>query len=442
MAVPGGRVLKIGFRTFGCKLNQYETEALASSFRSQGFSVVAGDEDADAYVINTCTVTARADHKARAVIRGIAREHPGSLLVVTGCSAQLEAETLAGLADNIVVVPQSEKARLLDLPRVIGEKADTDERRRSIAASGKGPAVDPFAFTVKEYSFHTRAFLKVQDGCDSWCSYCRVPQARGSAVSLSPDEVVRRAAELESLGYREIVITGVNISAYLSGGVDLCRLLGLLLGGTARTRYRLSSLEPESISEELAALAREPRVCPHFHIPVQSGADTTLARMKRRYRAGRVQDAVSLLRASGREPFMAADIIVGFPGETDAEYGATRDLVESIGFAGLHIFPFSVRPGTAAARMKPAVPERVRYQRARELTAVGKAQAAHYAESCVGRDVEVLLEAAKGRVSTGVSENYLKLEVRGLPSEVQSGGRLVSARVARPGVASFSSFLG
>ncbi|HEY9595895.1 MAG TPA: radical SAM protein, partial [Spirochaetia bacterium] len=280
---------------------------------------------------------------------------------------------------------------------------------------------------------------KVQDGCDSWCSYCRVPQARGRAVSLDAAEVVRRAAELESIGYREIVITGVNISAYRSSGLDLAGLLLRLLDGTTRVRYRLSSLEPESISESLAEVARGGRICPHFHIPVQSGSDTTLARMKRRYRARRVAEAVKQLRAASRDPFVAADIIVGFPGEADEEFAATRSLVEDLAFAGLHVFPFSARPGTLAARMKPMIPERVRYERARELTAIGKAQAARYAAASVGRVVDVLLEGGEGGRGTGVSDNYLKLVVNGLPSGSGWGGRIVRARVERPGIASFLS---
>ena len=217
--------MRIGFHTLGCKLNQYETEALASSFRGHGHVIVTEDEEAEAYIINTCTVTGQADHKSRAVVRSLSRKHPHSLLIVTGCSAQLEAEALSSLGGNILVVPQSAKGELLRLAETVTEAAEV---KTGLAQLHQGPvpaAQDPFAFRVKGLSFHTRAFLKVQDGCDAWCAYCRVPQARGPSRSLAVDEVVRRAADLESLGHREIVLTGVNISSYRCGDVVLPRLI-------------------------------------------------------------------------------------------------------------------------------------------------------------------------------------------------------------------------
>ncbi|MGA2973978.1 MAG: tRNA (N(6)-L-threonylcarbamoyladenosine(37)-C(2))-methylthiotransferase MtaB [Spirochaetia bacterium] len=433
---------RIGFHTFGCKLNQYETEAFASSFRSQGFTVVSADEDAEAYIVNTCTVTARADHKARALIRGLARGHPGSLLVVTGCSAEVEAGALSALAKNIVVVPQSEKARLLDLPKILGDTLGEPAglALQSQLSAERGP--DPFAFTVKDYSFHTRAFLKIQDGCDSRCSYCRVPRARGPSASLDAIEVTRRAVELEALGHREIVITGVNISAYHAAGVSLQELLRLLLNATTRVRFRLSSLEPESLTEELSRVLSHSRVCPHFHVPVQSGADSVLGRMKRRYRADQVREGVSLLRAVKGDPFLAADIIVGFPGETAEEFAATRSLVQALAFSALHVFPFSPRPGTPAASMTPVVAERIRYQRARELSALARSQAAAYARCWIGREVEVLLEDSAGPRGRGVSGNYLKVAVEDLPVSEAFSGRLARALITAAGGLCTARFLG
>ena len=430
MDVTGDRERRVGFHTFGCKLNQFETEALASSFRSQGLSIVAAGQEADAYVINTCTVTSRADHKARAYIRTLARRRPRALLIVTGCSAQLEGKLLAALARNVFVVPQAEKAKLLELPALLAKAGDVWGRPPMAGESPPGARPDPFSLTAGEHSFHTRAFLKVQDGCDSRCSYCRVPLARGPSLSLDAAEAARRAAGLEALGYREIVITGVNISAFSSAGVMLPALLRLLLESTRRARFRLSSLEPEAITESLAEVLSHPRICPHFHIPVQSGADTVLERMNRRYQASRVIEAVALLRASKEDPFLAADVIVGFPGETVEEYGKTRHLVESAAFAALHVFPFSPRPGTAGASLRPATPERVRYQRARELTALARQLSAAYAKSWIGRDVDVLLEGCRGPEARGVSGNYLKVEVTGVPAVENASGRMARARVS------------
>jgi threonylcarbamoyladenosine tRNA methylthiotransferase MtaB len=428
---------RVAFHTFGCKLNQYETEALASSFRSHGFLVVDASEEADVHVINTCTVTSRADHKARSLVRAVAHRRPEEPVIVTGCSAQTESSALASLAANVVVVPQSEKARLLEIPAVLVRAGEAGESRvaallAALAAAG-GPS-DPFALVVGDYSFHTRAFLKIQDGCDCRCAYCRVPLARGASVSLGTREVLRRAEELEASGRREIVLTGVNVSAWRSEGLGLPQLLLRLLDATRRVRFRLTSIEPEAITRELAECVGHPRVCPHFHIPVQSGSDAVLLRMKRRYRADRVMDGVRLLRAARQDPFIAADIIVGFPGESDEDHSRTLVLIRELAFAALHVFPFSPRPGTPAAAMQPTVPERIRRDRAREVAALGTELAAAYARRWVGREVAVLLEAGRaGHRTRGVSENYLRVDVRGVPGEEAAPGRLVRAVITDAG---------
>jgi threonylcarbamoyladenosine tRNA methylthiotransferase MtaB len=261
-------------------------------------------------------------------------------------------------------------------------------------------------------------------------------------VSLRPEEALRRAQELEELGYREVVITGVNIASYASRGIALHRLLGLLLGETRRVRFRLSSLEPECITEALGTVIGSKRICPHFHIPVQSGSDSVLGRMSRRTRAGRIHDAVTLLRSSKEDPFIAADFITGFPGETEAEFADTRKLVEDLSFAALHVFPFSPRPGTAAYGFAPAVPERTRHKRARELRALGRLSSSSYARSWIGRDVEVLLEGRESAGAWGVSGNYLKVDVGGVPAACEAEGSIVRARITSAHGTCQSCFLG
>ena len=457
---------RVAFHTFGCKLNQYETEALASAFRSNGFHVVEEREDADVHVINTCTVTSRADHKARTLIRAVAQRRPDEPVIVTGCSAQTEAEALAALADNVVVVPQSEKARLLAAPAVLARALEAGESgvgalRTAVAAEvGRTGQADPFALVAGEYSFHTRAFLKIQDGCDCRCAYCRVPLARGDSVSLGLDEVLRRAVELEARGSREIVLTGVNVSAWKAtgagsgGGAGLSELLGRLLGATARVRFRITSLEPEAIDAELVAAVSHPRVCPHFHIPVQSGSDDVLLRMRRRYRVQKVRDDVRELRAARGDPFVAADILVGFPGETAEDHARTLDLVRELELAAVHVFPFSPRPGTAAAEMRPFVPERVRGERAREVAALGAELGAAYGRRWTGRQVDVLLEAGASRrrkagaaavssaeTARGVSENYLKVEVHGIPADAAVPGRIARTEITAAGTVCSGNFI-
>jgi threonylcarbamoyladenosine tRNA methylthiotransferase MtaB len=421
--------MRVGFHTFGCKLNQHETEALASAFHGGGFSVCGARVDADLYIVNTCTVTSAGDHKARALVRSLLRGHPGVPVIVTGCSAQLEAEALARLGADVVVVSEKRKSRLLDLPGFLLAREESEppqvEAIRSFAG-GPGPAAEPFAFRITEPSFHSRAFLKVQDGCDRRCAYCRVPLARGPSVSLGADEAVRRAVDLEERGFREIVVTGVNVSAWREAGAGPARLVERLLAGTKRARIRVSSLEPESIDEDLIGALADQRVCPHFHLPVQSGSDRVLEAMGRRYTAETVAGAVGLLRRVKGDPFIAADMLVGFPGETDGDFAMSRSLVQDLGFSQLHVFPFSPRPGTPAASFKGKVPERIRGQRAGVLGDISRRLAAEYRSRWCGSKVEALLEKGSGDRWLGVCGNYLKTWIRSVP-DGEGRGSLVRA---------------
>jgi len=437
--------MRASFHTFGCKLNQFETEALASAFRSRGFSLVDPAEEAEVYLINTCTVTGKSEQKARRFIRGLARERPGALLVVTGCYAQLDPRALESLGPNVAVVSQADKSLLLDLPRRLQEGGGG----RAEALRGRGGQPDPFGFQVERYSFHSRAFLKIQDGCDRRCAYCRVPLARGGSLSLEAATAVERARALESAGYREVVLVGVNLSAWRNGvgtpqgEAGLGELLGRLLAATTRVRLRLSSLEPETLKPALVQALRDPRVCPHFHLPVQSGSDRVLLAMRRRYRAEQVRRAAGLLRSARESPFLAADLIAGFPGETAEDFRLTYTLAESLGFAKLHVFPFSPRPGTAAAGMAGKVPERVRDERVRALTQLSDRLAQEYRRGWVGREVEVVLEKrhdpSGSPVWTGVSGNYLPCAVRGVPEG--PAGRMVRARIESDGDPCEAKFL-
>jgi threonylcarbamoyladenosine tRNA methylthiotransferase MtaB len=425
--------MRAGFHTFGCKLNQHETEALASAFREAGFAVSTAKADADLYIVNTCTVTSAGDHKARALVRSLVGEHPGVPVVVIGCSAQLEAASLARLGSDVVVVPQAEKGRLLGLPEVLRGSGGLPRAEVIRGFAGTtGPAADPFAFRITEASFHSRAFLKVQDGCDRRCAYCRVPLARGRSVSLAANEAALRAANLEARGFREIVVTGVNVSAWREQGAGPERLLERLLASTRRARIRVSSLEPESIDGTMAAVLSDPRICPHFHLPVQSGSDRVLEFMGRRYTGEMVDAAVALLRKAKDDPFVAADMLVGFPGETEEDFESSRSLVERLGFSQLHVFPFSPRPGTPAAGLKNQVPERVRGQRAAILGAMSRQLLATYRERWEGREVEALLEKGSGDRWLGVSGNYLKPWIAGIPSS-EGRGSLVRVTLGHGG---------
>ncbi len=437
--------MRASLYTFGCKLNQFETEALASEFRGQGFSLVSPDEAAEVYIINTCTVTSKSEQKARRLIRKISRQRPRALLIVTGCYAQLNRDDLAGLGENVRVVSQEDKAGLIELPATLKRRNET--ARGAIAPVDlSAVAGDPFRFRVDRFSYHSRAFLKVQDGCDYRCSYCRVPLARGKSVSLDPEEAVKRARETEQRGYREVVLTGVNLTAYRYGEIRLPGLLSRLLGGTQRLRLRLSSLEPEMIKPELAEVLRDRRICPHFHIPIQSGSNTILLRMRRRYRVEQIVRVVELFREAKQDPFVAADIIVGFPGETDQDFLASFRLVETLKLSKLHVFPFSPRPGTPAEHMTDHVPERIRDERVGKLLSLSDSLHELYAGRWVGKRVEVVLERERSQTDSGswqgLSENYLKVLVEGVPDQLGAPGILAEALIEQAGNPCHGRFTG
>jgi threonylcarbamoyladenosine tRNA methylthiotransferase MtaB len=401
--------------------------------RNSGLDVVGAEHTAEAYIINTCTITTRADHKARACVRALAREHPDSLLIVTGCSAELEASSLRALSPNVVIVPQSRKERLLGLRELLCSGRDVEEQRRALLDAATAGRADPFALRGVGEGFRTRAFLKIQDGCNERCAYCRVPLARGAAVSLTHAEVIRRARQIESRGACEIVLTGVNLSAYASGNVRLVELLGILLASTTVARFRMSSLEPEALTPELTDALRHPRICPHFHFAVQSGSDAVLARMKRRYRVSKIRERIDLLRASRRDPFLAADFIVGFPAETDAEFEETLGIARDAAFAALHVFPFSPRPGTPAFSMSSRVPERVRSERAARLRLLSNELSRSYAEGWVGREVDVLFERMGRSGMLGTSGNYLRVETHSVPGGESAAGSRGSVLITSAG---------
>ncbi|MDR3192632.1 MAG: tRNA (N(6)-L-threonylcarbamoyladenosine(37)-C(2))-methylthiotransferase MtaB [Treponema sp.] len=441
--------------TLGCKLNQLESEAVAASFREAGFTLRPWEEGADILVVNTCTVTSMAEQKARRIIRKLLKDNPASRVIVTGCYAQLEAEKIAALEDGkagserrLFVVPGNLKPALLDLPRRMGggmegrdlaallePYAAPDKTTQGKTAPGKtGQALprqeergDPFAFNAPELSFHSRPFLKIQDGCDHACAYCRVSIARGSSVSLDADTVLRRLRSLEDRGYAEAVLSGVNISQYRDERRgDLGALVAFLLENTGRIALRLSSLEPEALTGSLLPVLGERRIRPHFHLSLQSGSDRVLARMGRPYTAGEAAAAAEKLRALKDDPFLACDIIAGFPGESGEDFAGTVELCEGIGFAWIHAFPYSARPETPAFRFKDPVSRREVSSRVETLNRLAKRGKAAYVGRWLGRTVEAVPERFAKTSPDGsvpaVSENYLKVLLSPFPGGESNGG--------------------
>ncbi|MGC9311516.1 MAG: tRNA (N(6)-L-threonylcarbamoyladenosine(37)-C(2))-methylthiotransferase MtaB [Sediminispirochaetaceae bacterium] len=449
--------MRVAFYTLGCKLNQSESEALASSFKSRGFFVRRHDEDADIFIVNTCTVTSKAEQKARRIIRHLARRNPQSAVIVTGCYAQLDAPVLRDLAPNVVVLGHDRKYQLLGLAECVeaelagGPIGSPDSAGSTDITSAVRGCIDRFLgekadshgifrFDADTYSFHSRAFLKIQDGCDHQCAYCRVRLARGASVSLPPDDVIARAEHLARSGYRELVLTGVNVTAYQDPADRRFRLPQMIrrlldqTGPIASCRIRLSSLEPEMISDDLLEAVADPRICAHFHIPVQSGSDRILKAVYRPYTADRVRAVVEGLRRAKDDPFLAADVIVGLPGETDDDFESTRSLIEELGFAALHVFPFSPRPGTELYRARHRVPERIAGERAAVLRDLAGRLHDEYAVRWIGREVEVLPEepvVIEGKKFWScLSGNYLRVDLPFEEVSQRAGGQIESSGAA------------
>ena len=433
--------LRVSFQTLGCKLNQLETESIADAFARSGADVLPLDTEegiADLFVVNTCTVTSKADQKARRIVRRALAASPSAAALVTGCYAQLEADTISALGERVVVLPGSAKEALLGLPAWLrvhgqGEQGLTEALREWLAetstAAAGGSRPGPFSYKPEAFAFHSRPALKIQDGCDGACAYCRVRIARGPSVSLSASEILARARELEAAGRAEIVLTGVNLSRYRDGDLDFPSLLKLLIAGTERIAFRLSSYEVDRVDAAFLDAFADPRVRPHVHLAVQSGSDAVLSRMGRNYHASAIAAAVASLRRVRHDPFIAADLICGFPGETDDEAAATFELARSCDFAWIHAFHFSARPATKAASMSGRVPDRVAGERVDGLLGLATAGRSAYIDRWGGSEVHAVLESARSRGATGAtSENYIKLKILGLPQNTPSG-RAIYCRI-------------
>ena len=422
--------------TLGCKLNQLESEAITDAFSHAGF-VKAGIgnrgtgtgrqsfEDSPAViVINTCTVTSKADQKARRVIRKALRDYPDAGVIVTGCYAQLNKDDILALeTDGGKRLHVVKKDNILDYIK----NNDTFFSPRVSASLRDNNGI--FQFNPKNFSAHTRSFLKIQDGCGKHCTYCKIRLARGPSVSLPAEEALSRLRILEQ-NHAEAALTGVNISQYVTGRVHtetqrrkdhreeeekvfgLSELLDYLLSNTGKIAIRLSSLAPESIDEKLCAVLSHPRIRPHFHLSIQSCSEKILAKMGRDYNAQTIEKAAALLRGIKNDPFLACDIIAGFPGETETEFEQTLSLCQKLDFAWIHVFPFSKRQGTQAFSFAHNAAESEVTKRVKRLADLAEQGKARYVRRWLGREVEVVIINKRTEAHCrGVSENYLKVLV-------------------------------
>lgn len=386
--------------TLGCKVNYTDSESIADSLKTLGYRVVQGHQRADAAVVNTCTVTQKADYQSRQAVRRMKREIGDGPVIVTGCSVVVYPEAIRGIGVESVVVHPDNKYSIPDRIReLIGPPSDDADD--DMSSSGSSEDVCDGA--------RTRAFVKVQEGCNARCSYCVVPLARGAERSDPIEGILTRISDLSRKGYREIVLTGIHLGRYGdSDDVSLLDLLRRLVREKFPVRYRLSSLEPLEISDDLIRfMAEAPEIAPHLHIPLQSGDDRILREMRRPYRAdqfaSRVEKASTLLDSPG----IGVDVMVGFPGEDDTAFQNTVSVIERLPVTYLHVFPFSPRPGTPAHRMKGQVPSKIKKDRARIIREIGEKKNEMFRRSRIGRTLEVLTERRDGTHLTGKSEDYL-----------------------------------
>jgi len=403
--------MKIGFYTLGCKVNQYETQAMEQLLQAKGHQVGSFQERCDGYVINTCSVTAVADKKNRAVIRRCRRDNPGAVLAVCGCYPQHAAGALEGLGVDVIGGSSRRAEFLEELLRAIESRQtavvlDNALRRREFEVLPAGGLEG-----------RTRAMLKVQDGCVNFCTYCIIPYTRGPVRSAPLALAVEQAKQLAAQGYREIVVTGIEIASWggdLPGRPALTELIGAVCAAVPELRIRLGSLEPRIVTEEFCEkLARLPNLCPQFHLSMQSGCDTVLRRMKRKYDTTRYLESVTLLKESFPGCAITTDMIVAFPGETDEEFQESLDFIRRCGFADMHIFPYSRRPGTPADKMPGQLSNAVKEARSRNAIAVAARMSESYRQDMLGSTQQVLFEEPEDGFFTGHAPNYVKVYVQG-----------------------------
>ena len=399
------------FYTLGCKVNQYETQAMEQLLRSRGHEVRSFDESCDAYIVNTCSVTAVSDKKNRAVIRRCRKAHPDAVIGVCGCYSQHDPAAIEALGVDIVSGSGGREA-FLDMML----QAMTDRQKKTRVDNALRRRVFE-VLPAGGLSERTRAMLKVQDGCVNFCSYCIIPYTRGPVRSAPLELVVEQAKELSSQGFREIVVTGIEIASWgvdLPGKPGMVALIAAICEAVPELRIRLGSLEPRIITEEFCAeLVKYPNLCPHFHLSMQSGCDTVLERMKRKYDTARYYESVELLRKTFPGCAITTDMIVAFPGETEEEFSRSLEFIQKCAFAEMHIFPYSRRPGTPADKMPGQHPNAVKEERSHRAIAIGEAMNLAYRKSMVGTVQPVLFEEVSDGFYTGHAPNYIKVYAEG-----------------------------
>ena len=416
---------KAALHNLGCKVNAYETEAMQELLEQNGYEIVPFKEGADVYIINTCTVTNVADRKSRQMLHKARKMNPDAVVVATGCYVQARGEDIDPCVD--IVVGNNKKK---DLIAILDEYYGNHELQKELIDINHEKEYEEMQVT--HTAEHTRAYIKVQDGCNQFCSYCIIPYARGRVRSRNLENVLEEVKTLAASGYKEVVLTGIHLSSYgIDTGDSLLELIQKVHEVDGIHRIRLGSLEPRIITEEFASsIAARPKMCPHFHLSLQSGCNATLKRMNRRYSAEEYMEKCDLLRKYFDNPALTTDVIVGFPGETEEEFAQSMDFVDRVNFYETHIFKYSRRAGTKAAVMPNQIPEEIKGERSAKLIELGHKKQSAYEEKLLGTTQEVLMEEAvmteDGIYQVGHTKEYVKI---GLKTDENLSNQLINVKI-------------
>jgi len=421
--------MKVALYTLGCRVNSYESEAMAEKFIKEGYEVVSFDEFSDVYVINTCTVTNMGDKKSRQMIGRARRHNPEAIIAVVGCYSQIASDEIAQIEGVDVVLGSRNKGDIVYWVNRAREESKQVVEVKDVLKNNKFEQL-----AINEYQDKTRAFLKIQDGCNRFCSYCLIPFARGGVCSKEPEEILKEVKELSKNGFKEIILSGVHTASYgvdLEGNWDLVKILEEINKIEGIERIRIGSIDPtfftEGVIEKICNLEK---MCPHFHLSLQSGCDATIRRMNRKYTAQEYKDVVENLRKYMKDVSITTDIIVGFPGESNVEFEATYEFLKGIKLSKMHIFKYSKRTGTKAAEMPFQVDGLIKEERSKMLIELNNALEVEFMEKFIGREMRVLYEEAiSGKENTyvGYTENYIKVITE---SDENLEGKIVPTKLA------------
>jgi threonylcarbamoyladenosine tRNA methylthiotransferase MtaB len=414
--------MKVAFKTLGCRLNQYEMDALAAQFKEHGYEVSEQVDDADVIVVNTCTVTNQSNQKSRYVISHAGRINPKAKMVITGCMTESHSEQLKKKFPQAVIIDNKGKSGIF---------YSVDSWLKTGNADLSNHEYDLFSYQSFTEMFHTRSLIKIQDGCDNFCTYCIIPFVRGRAISRPVQEVLDNVRDVVAKGAKEIVLTGVNISRYDSDGVRFSGLLDMILNLEGDFRVRISSIEPDRFDDHFFTLIGHPKLAPHLHLCLQSGSDRILMQMRRMYT---VKDFLTIVeRVRDKDPLFnfTTDVIVGFPGETEAEFEESMEVARKVGFGHMHIFKYSVRQGTRAERMPDQIPDKVKTERSHRLHALGEEITAAYEAHFDNTEQRILVEKWKEGVASGYNDYYVPMQFAS-DNKKRNRFEVVKARVRIP----------